>query len=129
MKLKDLINDLIARAQALPNVHTVYEGSIYDLNERKDIEYGAVVITQGTHRYRDGFAYFNFEIFYVDRLTETADNKVDCQSHGIDVLSSILYDYVEEQIAFHTFTQRFESECAGAYASVEIIVPFETPCF
>lgn len=130
MKLYEIINTLQQIASAQPSVNNVFEGDVYKLNELKDIKYGAVVITQGTHRYANAFRYFNFNIFYVDRLIEDKSNKVLIQSTALDTLANIILAMDEmgfdfNNVRYHPFTQRFEAECAGAYAEVEFTAPEE----
>lgn len=130
MKLYEIINTLQQISSAQPSVNNVFEGDVYQLNELKDIKYGAIVITQGTHRSANAFRYFRFTIFYVDRLTEDRSNKVLIQSTALDTLANIILAMDEmgfdfNSVNYHPFTQRFEAECAGAYADVEFIAPEE----
>lgn len=130
MKLYEIINTLQQIASAQPSVNNVFEGDVYQLNELKDIKYATVVITQGTHRSLNGFRYFNFIIFFVDRLTEDRNNKVHIQSTAVDTLANIVLAMDEmgfefNSIDYHPFTERFEAECAGAYAQVEFLAPEE----
>ena len=69
MKLYDVVNEILQVASAQPSVRTSLEGSVYQLNETKDVLYGAFVATQGQHTMEDGFIRYNFTLFYVDRLT------------------------------------------------------------
>lgn len=130
MKLKDLIYAIIGYAEQVEDVHTVYEGSIYDLNSKEDVEYSAIVITQGEHR-EDPDAdlfYARLSLFYVDREKDDNSNRLDIHSHSIDVLRDLLL-YIEDlgfivgPHSFDTFTERFQASCAGAFCTVEIGFP------
>lgn len=128
MKLQDIVTTIINIAQAQPSVNYAYEGDVYKLNELKDIKYGVSVLTQQQHKQQGDFIYFNFIIYYVDRLTSTGDNRLNVQSTGIDTLSNIIkslgqIDFDFDSVTYQTFTQRFESECAGAYAQISFIAP------
>lgn len=131
MKLYDVVKEILETASAQPSVRTSLEGSVYQLNETKDVLYGAFVATQGQHTIQDGFIRYNFTLFYVDRLTADADNRLLVQSTGVDTLSNIIntleqkgYEY-DGIININTFTERFEAECAGAYAQLYIMLPIE----
>lgn len=130
MKLYEIINTLQQIASAQPAVNNVFEGSVYQLNELKDIKYASVVISQEQHTQDRDFITYNFNIFYVDRLTADGSNKLSVQSTALDVLANIVlamdelgFDFTN--IYYNTFTQRFEAECAGAYATVSFLAPAE----
>lgn len=130
-KLYDVVNTIQRIAIAQPSVKTAVEGSVYQLNETKTQEFGAIVITQGQHSLQDGFIRYNFTIFYVDRLTASGDNRLLVQSTGVDTLSNIIMALEGEDISYDgaaeitTFTERFEAECAGAYATLNFILPVD----
>ena len=129
MKLFDAVQYIERIASAQPSVNTVFEGNIYTLNELKDIKYATFVITQQQHRLQDGYNYYHFIFYYVDRLTAAQDNRLLVQSTGVDTLTNVIrnleYDDVEFEgnVSITTFTQRFEAECAGAYADITLIFP------
>lgn len=128
MKLQEIVTTIEGIANSQPSVNQVFEGNVYQLNELKDIKYGVSVITQGQHKQQGGFLYFNFIIYYIDRLTSTGDNRLNVQSTAIDTLSNIIksmndLDFDFQDITYQTFTQRFEAECAGAYAQVSFLAP------
>ena len=126
------IKKLIERiADKQPNIHTIIKsGDIYELNTLGDVQYSAFCLTQQPHTEEDGFRTYNFYFFYVDRLLSNGKNKIAVQSTAIEVLSNIINTLKEEEdlditnmITYNTFTQRFSSECAGAYCYVSITVP------
>lgn len=131
MKLYDIVQEILATASAQPSVKTSLEGSVYQLNETKDVLYGAFVATQGQHTMEDGFIRYNFTLFYVDRLTAAGDNRLLVQSTGVDTLTNIIRSLENEDLGFDgivnisTFTERFESECAGAYAQLSFVLPID----
>lgn len=130
-KLYDVVTKIQDIALAQPSVKTAVEGSVYQLNETKTQEFGAIVITQGQHTLQDGFIRYNFTIFYVDRLTASGDNRLLVQSTGVDTLSNIIMALENDDIAYDgtanitTFTERFEAECAGAYATLNFVLPVD----
>lgn len=129
MRLKDLIYKIKDIALQLPNVHTFHAGDVYYLNETPDVKYGAVVATQDTHRIDidEELIYYHFILFFVDLQTHEGSNKVDIQSHGIEVLTSIIEHLnimTDGEISINVFEERFSSLCAGAYADVTFVLPY-----
>lgn len=130
MNLKDLINNIIGLADAVPDIHTTFEGNIFDLNAYENIQYSAFVVTQGQHSQpnRDFFT-ANLHLFYVDREEPTGDNRLDVQSHAVEILSNILkqlediHDLQIENITYNTFHERFQAICSGAFVSFSVTFP------
>lgn len=128
MKLYSVIEGIKRICYTIPNVHTVIVGDVYDLNQLQDIEYSAMVITEQTHQYNneDEYDVYGLNIFYVDRETSDKSNILDVHSHGIDALKEVV-KYIEEiggyitnQYTINTFEERFDSVCAGAYATINV---------
>lgn len=135
MTLKEVILTINRIADSQPNVNTIIKsGDIYDLNTLGDVKYAAFCASQQPHTQDEGFITYNFYLYYVDRLLSDASNKIDIQSTGIQVLSNIMRTLEYEldadfsNVVYQTFTQSFESLCAGAYVSVGITVPIESLC-
>ena len=136
MTLKEIVQALETIASRQPNIHHIVKsGDIYDLNDT-DVDYAAFCVTQQQHSANSESITFNLTLFYVDRLTDSKDNKLDIQSHAIETLRNILLTFEEENYygveytstMYTTFTQRFLSECAGAYATITVSVPNEGGC-
>lgn len=129
MNLYQTAKYILSVAQHQPNVGLTYEGDIYDLNEKQDIAWPAVAVSQVTHAESGEWRGYGFNIFYVDRLTADKGNRLEIQSIAIEALSNIAKVLVESgfetqgEIRFHTFDERFDAECAGAY--MEIILQSE----
>ena len=136
MTLRDVVNILEAAALREPAVRTVVPNDVFALNTMQDARYGVFAWTQGQHRLdiAEGMQRFAFVLFYVDRLTDDAANRLMVQSTGVQVLGNILRAAdaegveVEGEVAFTTFNQRFIDDCAGVYASVTLLVPADTNC-
>lgn len=119
-----------------PNVNSAHEGSVYEImNANPQQKYASVVLTQDTHTEDEVFDNYNFNIFYVDRLfSDIETNRLDIQSTAKNVLSNIIRAFCEEfdaecnSINYHTFTERFADECAGAYAAITISIPKDIYC-
>lgn len=134
MTLYDIIQAFEAIALAQPTVQMVVPDDIYSLNDNPEAKYGVFGYTQGQHSASGDWMNYAFTLFYIDRLTETADNKVFVQSVGIDTIANILATLAEEfpvEVAsstFECFTERFSDECAGVMASVTITAPRHVIC-
>lgn len=130
MKLKDLVNLIINTAKTQPCINTALEGDVYQLNERKDVKYGAFVLTLGDVVKSEDWRTCNFTMFYVDRRTEDESNRLDVQTTALDCLGNIAttlenFDLELQSVSYHPFTNRFESECAGAYAELAVAISNE----
>lgn len=132
MTLRDIINIIKQSALRLPNIHSFYEGDIYKLNTEMDVEYSSVVVTQGQHRVsiEEQEMIYDLYIFFVDRQTDGGENAIDVQSHGIQVLNSIMEDLDRSDLVVGDYTidvfkERFASLCAGAYAHIQITAPVD----
>lgn len=131
-QIKELIEGI---AEKQPNINTVVNsGDIYELNTEGNIKYRAFCLTQQVHTEVEGFRTYNFYMFVVDRLLSNGKNKIAVQSAAIETLSNIINTLrqtfeieINDNINYQVFTQRFASECAGAYTSVSITVPI-TSC-
>lgn len=132
MTLKQLIYNILEIAKEKPNIRTAQEGNIYDLNNMPDVEYNVFWLTQGQHRVGESTITYNFNMFYVNRLSDNLDNKIDIQSDGIVELVNIINSIVDEldveveyPLNFIPFNQRFLEDCSGVYTSVNIVVDNE----
>lgn len=118
---------------AIPDVNTVVLGDIFELNSRPDIDYSVFAIVQDRHEQDDSFFYFNCFLYYVDRLTNDGENRLEIQSHGCSLLSTVISKIEELGLIVNTsfnttyqpFNQRFSDECAGVYARVSVQIPID----
>ena len=129
MTLEELFNTLNEIALRQPNIGEIIPtGNIYDLNSRRDAKFGVFCVTQGTHSYdaENVLTSFNFILYYVDRLKDNGDNKIQVQSTAIETLKNIILtlthtsDVEIDACDFTVFTESFSQLCAGAYAAVKI---------
>ena len=135
MTLRQIVNIFLAVADEQPNISLTGEGDIYRiLNEPKDDQYCAFVITQGRHTWQDGWNYFTLNLFYVDRLLEDDSNRLETQSTAISVLKNIIlrvFEIIDNEVPkvyFNVFTEKFNSLTAGAYATITVPVNDEWLC-
>lgn len=139
MTLLEIVNLYNSVAARQPNINCIcLTGDVFDLNaDNATQRFGAFCIQQGTH-HRDGdFMIFNLDLFYVDRLTNDRTNRLYVQSTAINVLNNIISTVLDLNSGtlgidgisnINVFTQRFEAECAGAYAEVSVRVPVSFLC-
>ena len=128
-----LVNAIKKIGEAIPNVNTVVLSDIYKLNDDPSIDYSVFAIIQDQHRQDDEYFYFNFYLYYVDRLLNDKSNQLQIQSTGIQLLSTVigkiedlgLIVNTEFDRTYQSFNQRFADECAGVFARVEIQVPID----
>lgn len=128
--LKLLFGKIKQLSQALdPNIEYVVYGDVYELNHIQNVTYPAVVVTVGQHTSNLDNYNFNYRlnIFYVDRLTDDKENKIDVHANSIIFINSILKalddEYIVSDYEIFNFNERFNDVCAGAYASCRIQMP------
>ena len=130
MTLYKLVQDICNLGKAQPNVNFVTQGDIYQLNHNQDVDYPAFVVTQGTHTGSDyDEEQFTLTLFAVDRLVSDKSNEIDVQSWANGVLLSVIKNIgdffigtVQSGFKIQTFTEKFDSLCAGAYVTLAINV-------
>jgi surface protein len=136
MTLYNVVEKLKLLALKHPNVNSAYEGNIYDyMNANPQLKYATVVLTQQSHTQEEMYEHYNFNIFYVDRLSDNLeDNRLSIQSSGKSLLSNIIkafcdeFDAEYERINFQPFTEKFADECAGVYATLSITMLKDIYC-
>lgn len=135
MTLYNLVTIIKDIASNQPNVGSVAEGNIYDINTNPSVRYANITLTQGTHTQDEIFDHYNFTIFYTDRLVDDMEeNRLQIQSIGKEVLSNIIYllseqyDIEYQGITIQPFTQRFTDETAGVYFTITFDVPKDIIC-
>lgn len=130
MTLYKLVQDVCNLGKAEPNISFVSQGDIYYLNHNQDIDYPAFIVTQGTHTGSDyDEEQFTLTLFAVDRLVSDKSNEIDVQSWANDVLMDVTRKIEEFYIGtvqpgfkIQTFTEKFDSLCAGAYATIAVTI-------
>ena len=132
MTLYTLITNIQNLAKMEPNIGFITQGDIYSLNHIQDVVYPAFVITQAQHTgsYYNEYENYNITMFLVDRLVEDKSNELDVQSWANTCIQNILHRIEETNLGIvgdvftvQTFTEKFDSLCAGAYATINIRVP------
>ena len=131
--LAKIIDVICGIATGERNINSVVVGDIYELDSRPDIHYCTFGLTQNEHTETEGFMMYDFNLFYVDRLTnDDYSNEILIDSTAIQVLRNIIRKTVEyldievnEDLVYNCFTQKFADLCAGAYVRVVFSVPID----
>ena len=129
MKYKDIVKLLKNISLALPDVQSFYCGDVYEVNADQTVKYSSVVLTNQEHSFdnvNDRFQY-NFILFYIDRLSDDENNRTDVHTAAVSALKTIVqhledYDVIINDFKFNLFRERFNDQCAGAYATLSVEV-------
>lgn len=117
-------------------VNEVKEGDVYEWLNSKNHKYPCIVITPqtlNTDTDNDTQTLY-LNIFYIDRLTDTMENKIQIQSQGISVLGMIIeklgeeYNIDSDGIQYTPFTEKFADMCAGDFVTFNMTYPIDFVC-
>ena len=131
--LSKMIDVISAIGSGEKNINTVIQNDIYELDSIPNAKYNVFGITQNSHREDDQFIYYNFYLYYINRVNNDGrQNEILNQSTGIQVLRNIIrktINYldieVSEDIVYYPFIQKFADVCSGVYADVTFAVPLD----
>lgn len=131
--LAKIIDTISAIASGERNINTIVQNDIYELDAQPNTKYSVFGITQNTHTEDENFIYYNFYLYYINRVTnDERSNEILNQSTGIQVLRNIIRKTVEyldievsEIIQYYPFIQKFADVCSGVYADVTFAVPLD----
>lgn len=129
MTIRQLIEKIKEISLTKPNINYVGVGNVYDLNTTPDAEYSVVYITQGTSSVYETYTTHSLTLFYIDRLTDNFDNRLEIQSNGVKELTNIINTLVNVEdvevsypLTFTYFNQRFADDCAGVFTQIALSV-------
>lgn len=136
MTLYNVIRNLENFALAIPNIRTASDGDVYDaMNNNPTLQYGVFFITQNTHQEFEQMDRYGLTLFYIDRLDDTLeDNRLQIQSIGKEVLSTIIRDFCDEYdidlptMLYTPFTQKFKDLTAGVYVTIDLEI-YKDSCY
>lgn len=131
--LSKIIDVICAIASGEKNINTVIQNDIYELDGIPNAKYNVFGITQNIHREDEQFIYFNFYLYFINRVNNDGrQNEILNQSTGIQVLRNIIrktceyFDIdVDQDIQYFPFIQKFADVCSGVYADVVFAVPLD----
>lgn len=131
MTLKEIIDTLIDVSLSKPNIRTARTGNVYELNSMPDVAYSCFFITQQGSEVYENQIYHKLTLFYIDRLTDSFDNKLQIQSDGQRVITNIINTVIDMDLevnfplSFTSFNERFSDETAGVFTTVTFITDNE----
>lgn len=138
MTLLEVVTNLKNIASGQPNVRTVTEGDVYDvMNTNPSVVYDVFHLTQQTHQEDEDYDYYRFNMFYISRLVDDYDNRLQIQSIGKSVISRVISTFCDEydleypdntQLTYVSFTEKFTDLCAGVYCNVVFQIPKDLIC-
>lgn len=131
--LAKIIDVICTIASGERNINTIIQNDIYELDGQPDTKYNVFGITQNIHSEDDQFIYYDFNLYYINRVTnDERSNEILNQSTGIQVLRNIIRktcEYldieVNTDIQYFPFIQQFADICSGVYADVTFVVPID----
>lgn len=115
------------------HVNNIYEGDVYEINKNQDTKYPAFVITETQHSGNgtDTMTY-GYSLFFIDRLLEDKSNELEIKDWAKRAIENVITNisvsntgYVKDNYTITTFTERFESLCAGAFSQIRVEVPVD----
>lgn len=129
MILSELNKLLVNIASSNYLVNDAFVGDVYTINGKEN-RFGCFVATPMTaNKVTVGTIRYNYVLYYIDRLTKDESNIDYVHSDAVSVLKGIL-NFIDEQgidvedgYEFTLFRHKFSDWCAGAYVSVNIMVP------
>lgn len=126
MNYKDTIKKILDTSSKHIYVNEVGSGDVYEFLNSGEHQYPIVFLTVDTvtkeiSTYNDNYT-LNGYLYYIDRLTENEDNKLEVQSQSLTTLFSIFekLGYDITTINATLFTQKFTDMCAGAYTNFNL---------
>ena len=133
MNYKQIIKTIIDTSIKNIFVNEANEGDVYEILNSKRHRYPAVVVTpQTVNSSGTDTETLNAVLFYVDRLTDTQENKLSIQSQGMSVLRQIIDKcgdtFTVENYTFTPFTEKFTDECAGVFVNINVNYPVDFIC-
>lgn len=135
MTIKKLIDVIKKIALKKPNINYVGVGNVYDLNNKPDVDYSLIYLTYQNSQVYENEVRHNIVMFYIDRLTDSFDNRLDIQTDGIKEITNIVNTVVNLEdvevnlpIQFTPFNQRFAEDCCGVFATITFLVDGDGNC-
>lgn len=129
MILSELNKLLVNIANSNFLVHQAFVGDVYTINAKEN-RFGCFVATPMTAvKSGIGTIRYTYVLYYIDRLTKDEANIDFVQTDAVNLLKGVIEFLgendveIEDSYEFTLFRQKFDDWCAGAYVSVNILVP------
>ena len=128
MNLYTILNTI----ESIANKHKLVEqykaGDVYRIMNNATNTYPSVVLTADSLQTNSqDYSTLTGYVFFIDRLTDTEDNKIEIQTNSVNVINDIFNKlseingiYVTMPLQFTFFTEKFADLTCGAYANFSI---------
>ena len=134
MDVKLLYDTIGEYAMQTQNVAKYTTGSVYVVWNSMNMQYPAFDADLNYVQYSDNTVTINLSLYYAGKAKNDSSNIYDLQSEGINAISTVLklmengieMDNIE-YVQIQPFTQKFADILAGAWCTVDIVVPTD-PC-
>lgn len=104
---------------------TYINDDVYNINF-KEYNYPIINLYINNIQNTENTTEFDVTLFYIDRLTQNLNNKIQIQSDGSIYLMEIINSatgVTNYPIIITPFTEKFTDMCAGDYTRIKLIYP------
>ena len=127
MNLYDVLNKLNDIANKHKLISEYHNGDVYRIMNSAKNTYPVVVFTVDMLQNYEDYSTLNAYMYFIDRLTDDEDNKINIQTNGINTINDIINKLcevneisVQRPLQYTFFTEKFGDMCCGVYANVSI---------
>lgn len=128
MRYFELISLIKDTASKEPNINTILDTDIYDINNIPDTEYSVFAVIPNYFEETDEVMRWVLTFYVIDRLNVN-NNRVDIHSQATMALHHIIGGIKESvdvtSVRYTPFIQKFNDITAGVYATVVIEEPID----
>jgi hypothetical protein len=125
MTYYSLLNTLKKLTQKHYLLNEFGEGDVYEFMNSGNHKYPCLFITLSNISVDEDSTQYNFTLFYIDRLTDDLNNKINVQTTGVEIVKQILARLVDEigtltvnSVDYTMFTEKFADMCGGVFCNV-----------
>lgn len=133
MNLIELYNTVGAVSLGRPNVNSYHPKSPYIALQEREVPYSAMCFTVEGIRDDEEYRVFECNLYYADRLQQDGSNWIEIQNDAYLTLYSVIDELreaegisgIETTSQLQFFNQRMVDYVAGAWITIEIIIPID----
>ena len=132
MNISELINIIKDIAVQQMQVHSSFDGDVYENWDSKEIKYGSVNVALQSITYDGNLCTYSLILYYGDRLLQDKKNVNLIYSDGVVALQSIINtleaEYgvdIPQSVIYTPFEQKFADYLAGVYATFDVVTESE----
>lgn len=127
MNLYDVLNKLNDIANKHKLIGSYHNGDVYRIMNSAKNTYPVVVFTVDMLQNYEDYSTLNAYMYFIDRLTDDEDNKINIQTNGINTINDVINKLGDidgispvKPLQYTFFTEKFGDMCCGVYANVSI---------